>query len=58
MLMLNLNNLIGSIQVSTAVVLGPHQMLSLFETHDDDAHPKPVLINIPPLRWPMVCLYV
>ncbi len=39
-------------------VLGPPQMLLLVETRDDDTHPKPVLINIPPLLWPMVCLYV
>ncbi len=43
--------------VFTAAVLGPPQMISLVETHDD-THPKPVLINIPPLLWPMVCLYV
>lgn len=36
MLMLSLNNFIGS----AAAVLGPPQMLSLVETHDD-THPKP-----------------
>ncbi len=37
--------------------LGPPQMLSLVETRDD-THPKTVLINTPPLLWPMVYLYV
>ncbi len=55
--MLSLNNFIRECHVSAAAVLGPPQMLSLVETRDD-THPKPVLINIPPLLWPMVCLYV
>ncbi len=57
MLMLSLNNFIGSIHVNAPAVLGPPQMLSLVETRND-THPKTVLINIPPLMWPMVCLYV
>ncbi len=55
--MLMLSLIIGSVHVSDAAVLGPPQMLSLVETRDD-THPKPELINIPPLLWPMVCLYV
>ncbi len=50
-----LNNFIGGVHVNAAAILA--QMLSLVETHDD-THPKPVLINIPPRLWPMVCLYV
>ncbi len=57
MLMLSLNNFIGNIHVSAPAVLGPPQNLSVVETRDD-THPKPVLINISPLLWPMVCLYV
>ncbi len=51
MLMLSLNNFIGSVHVSAAAVLGPAQMLSLVEILDD-THPKPVLINIPPILFP------
>ncbi len=46
--MLMLSLIIGSVHVSDAAVLGPPQMLSLVETRDD-THPKPELINIPPL---------
>ncbi len=61
MLMLSLNNFIGSVHVSAPAVLGPPQMLSLVEMRDD-AHPKLVLINIPPPPvthgLSIVCLHV
>ncbi len=38
--------------VSDPAGLGPPRMLSLIETRDD-THPKPLLINIPPLLWPV-----
>ncbi len=52
--MLSLNNLIGSVHVSAAVVLGPPQMLSFVDTH-----PKPVLINTHPSCDPwFVCMWI
>ncbi len=45
--------------VSAAAVLGPPQMLSLVETHDD-THPKSALINIHPSCDPnglSVCVF-
>ncbi len=57
MLMLSLNHFNRSIHVTAVAVLGLPQILSFVETRDD-AHPKPLLIKIPPLLWLMVCLYV
>ncbi len=51
MLMLSLDNYIGSVHVSAAAVLGPPR-LSLVETRDD-THLKPVLIPTPPVTHVM-----